>query len=253
MKSRRKQLVTVVIPCYNEGENITKVIRGFYKSALVKDAFDFDILVVDNNSKDNTAEAAREAGARVISEQNQGKGYAMRTGFRNIHPQADYVVMLDGDNTYDPQEVLRLLEPLHHNFCDVVVGTRLGGKIKQNAMPFGNRGFNWICVFLVRQIYRANVTDVLSGYFAWKRVVIEGVVPYLRSPGFALEMELITKMGRMNYQLYSVPISYEKRVAGNGISAWDVIPILKMFFNNLFWSPQSIPDHGKKLKRTVEA
>ena len=233
-----KLKVTVVIPCYNEAGNIENVIRAFHKSTLARQAFDFDILVVDNNSEDTTAVIAQNAGARVIFETRQGKGYAMRTGFRNIDPEAAYVVMLDGDDTYSPEEVLRLLEPIHHNFCDVVVGSRLGGKMDESSMAFGNRGFNWLCVFLARVFYRANVTDVLSGYYAWKREVIEALTPHLRSPGFALEMEMITKMARMKYDMYSVPISYHKRVSGSGISPMDSIPILRMFLNNLYWSPR---------------
>jgi glycosyltransferase involved in cell wall biosynthesis len=239
MSSRVKQLVTVVIPCYNEAGNIDQVVRGFHTSELVKEAFDFDILVVDNNSADGTAEIAGQAGARVIHEPRQGKGYAMRTGFRNIHPNATYVVMLDGDGTYRPDEALRLLEPLHHNFCEVVIGSRLGGKMYDRPMRFGNRGFNWLCVHIVRIFYRANVTDVLSGYYAWKRDIIEELVPHLYASGFALEMEMITKMARMKHDMYSVPISYHKRSFGTGIRAIDSIPILKMFAKNLLWTPRS--------------
>lgn len=243
-----KRIVTVVIPCYNEAGSIAQVVKSFYTSKLVNNAFDFDILVVDNNSKDDTAAIAREAGARVLHEHKQGKGHAMRTGFRNIHPQADYVVMLDGDATYKSQEVLRLLEPIHHGFCDVVVGSRLSGKMLANSMAFGNRGFNWLCVFIVRFFYRANVTDILSGYYAWRRDVIEKVAPQLHASGFALEMELITKMARMKYDMYSVPISYQKRTSGSGISPLDSIPILKMFLRNLFWKPTSVqPQETEKL------
>lgn len=235
---RDKRLVTVVIPCYNEAGNIRKVIRGFQASELVKESFDFDILVVDNNSTDNTATIARRAGARVINEPRQGKGYAMRTGFRNIHPKAAYVVMLDGDDTYRPDEALRLLEPLHHDFCDVVIGSRLGGKMYDNSMRLGNRGFNWLCVHIVRIFYRANVTDVLSGYYAWKRDVVIGLLPHLDASGFSLEMEMVTKMAKMNCDVYSVPISYHRRVSGSGISPLDSIPILRMFVANLFWKPR---------------
>jgi glycosyltransferase involved in cell wall biosynthesis len=233
------QEVTVVIPCRNEADSIAQVIGDFRKSTLVNRAFDFDILVVDNNSTDDTAAVAARAGARVIHESRRGKGYAMRTGFRNISPGAAYVVMLDGDSTYKSEEVLRLLEPIHHNFCDVVVGSRLGGKMYDDSMALGNRGFNWLCVFLVRLFYRANVTDALSGYYAWKREVIDTLLQHLRASGFALEMEMITRMARLKYEMYSVPISYHKRTAGAGIRPLDSLPILQMFVQNLHWSPRS--------------
>ena len=76
----KKQLVTILIPCHNEAENILKVITNFHKSYLAKAAFDFDILVIDNVSSDNTAEIARKAGARVIRENKKGKGYAVENG-----------------------------------------------------------------------------------------------------------------------------------------------------------------------------
>jgi glycosyltransferase involved in cell wall biosynthesis len=203
---------------------------------LAKDSFHFDLIVVDNNSTDQTAEIAEQAGARVITETHKGKGNAMRAGFDNIDPDAEYVVMIDGDDTYRPEEVLRLLEPLHNNFCDVVIGSRLGGKIHGEAMNTFNRGGNWMYTHLVRIIYRLNVTDVLSGYFAWKRTVIDDLAPHLHSQGFAIEMEMITKMSRMKLSVYSVPISYHQR---GGISnlrpIHDGIGILQTFSKNLRW------------------
>lgn len=142
MKTTKHQ-VAVIIPCYNEADNIAKVIRGFFTARLAKASFSFDLIVVDNGSSDKTAEFAALAGARVVSEPRKGKGRAMRAGFNSIKPNAEYVVMIDGDDTYRPVEVLRMLEPLANNFCDVVVGSRLGGKINGNAMRSMNRGGNW--------------------------------------------------------------------------------------------------------------
>ena len=107
----------------------------------------------------------------------------------------DYVVMLDGDNTYQPKEVLRLIELLHSGFYDVALGSRMGGRISEGSMAGFNQAGNWIFSHLVRYFYRVNVTDVLTGYFAWKREVVERLRPHLVSKGFAIEMEMITKMG----------------------------------------------------------
>jgi dolichol-phosphate mannosyltransferase len=249
-----KPIVTVVVPCYNEAGSIAKVIRDFHKSELNKAIFDFDILVVDNNSKDNTAEVATEAGARVLTEYRQGKGFAIRTGFANIHPDAKYVVMLDGDDTYRPEEVLRLLEPLHHNFCDVVVGSRLGGKISGGSMNRLNRIGNWCFTFMARYYYGTNVTDVLSGYFAWKREVIVKLEPHLRSHGFAIEMEMLTKMARMGYEVYSVPISYYQRAGSTNLRPFgDGYKILKMFLSNTFWKLPPVKAQEQEKEIEVEA
>jgi glycosyltransferase involved in cell wall biosynthesis len=238
---QEKLLVSVIIPCYNESASIAKVLRDFHKSSLAKASFVFDLLVIDNNSTDNTGDIARQAGARVILEPQKGKGHAMRTGFANIDPKAKYVLMIDGDDTYRPEEALRMLEPLHHGFCDVVVGSRLGGKVHGGAMRRFNRGGNWLYTHLVRLIYKANVTDVLSGYFAWKREVIDTLTPRLLSPGFTIEMEMITKMARMNYEIYSVPISYYPRAGHSNLQPiHDGIQILKMFFRNLRWEQPAV-------------
>ncbi len=237
--STAKKLVTVVIPCYNEGASIANVIHGFKCTSIADDYFNFDILVIDNNSKDNTSEEAKNAGARVITETKQGKGHAIRTGFNNIHPSAEYVVMLDGDDTYRPEEVLRMLEPLHHNFCDVVVGSRLGGKIRGDAMHSVNRAGNWLYTHLVRLVYSVNITDVLSGYFAWKRPVVENLAPNLVSSGFAIEMEMITKMSKMGYEIYSVPISYNLRAGESHLRPFhDGALILQMLGRNIIWKHQ---------------
>ena len=237
--SMRPQKVTVVIPCYNEEAGIAAVINGFDRTELFRRGFELDIIVVDNNSSDSTAIVAHHAGARVISEHVKGKGNALRTGFANISQDTDYVVMLDGDATYDPKEVLRLLEPLRNNFADVIIGSRLGGKMEDGAMPLFNRVGNWLYTMLVRHFYQAGVTDVLTGYFAWKRSAIEELAPHLKSQGFAIEMEMVTKMARMGYAISSVPISYKPHSGESSLRPLrDGYRIFKMFFRNLRWSPE---------------
>lgn len=239
-----KQLVTVVIPCYNEAASISSVVKGFLDSTISNRLFLFDILVVNNASTDNTAAVAEKAGARVITEPQRGKGYAMHTGFANIAAEASYVIMIDGDDTYKPEEALRLLEPLYNDFCDVVVGSRLGGKIHGDGMTLLNRSGNWGFTHLVRFFYVANVTDVLSGYFAWKRQIIDDLAPQLRSNGFAIEMEMITKLARMRYEVYSVPISYRQRTGVSQLRPfYDGFRILRMFLKNVRWKqPSELPE-----------
>lgn len=112
MSQEQIKKVAVVIPCYNEALGIASVIKKFPHDKLTRNLFDIKIYVIDNNSADNTAAVARKAGAIVIHEAKKGKGNALRTGFRSLPDDIDYVVMLDGDDTYDPGEVLRLIEPL---------------------------------------------------------------------------------------------------------------------------------------------
>jgi glycosyltransferase involved in cell wall biosynthesis len=237
----KTQKVAVVIPCFNEEAGIASVIKGFDPQKLLQNGYELELIVVDNNSSDHTAAVARAAGARVISEGQKGKGNALRAGFSNLTPDTAYVVMLDGDDTYNPKEIVRMLEPLRSDFCDVVIGSRLGGKMLDKSMHTFNRLGNWMYTMLVRQFYRASVTDVLTGYFAWKREVIDELTPHLQSPGFAIEMEMITKMARLGYEIYSVPISYHPRSGESNLHPIrDGYRILKMFLKNLFWSPEPL-------------
>ena len=232
--------ITVVIPCYNEEDGIAAVVRSFPRAALRRQGYLLEVLVVDNNSKDQTAEVARAAGARVLHEPQQGKGNAIRAGFYNISDDTDYVVMCDGDDTYKAHEILRLVEPLDSGFCDVVIGSRLSGKIAEGSMKGLNRLGNWGFSFLVRYIYGVNVTDTLTGYFAWKRDVVQRLRQHLTSSGFSIEMEMITKMARMGYQMYSVPITYEPRLGESSLRpVHDGVRILREFVRQLRWRPST--------------
>lgn len=205
--------------------------------------FETEVLVVDNNSEDKTAEIAKRKGAKVITEKKQGKGYAVITGFRNIPEDADIIAMIDGDNSYNIEELPRLIEPLENNFGDVIVGTRLNGRLTANSMTGFNRVGNWFFTFLARVGYKTNVTDVCSGFFAWKRPVIKNLVDHLDSNGFSIEMEMIAKMAKMNYPCYSVPISYDARNGKTSLKPIkDGISILHAWLRNLTWKPYTIDD-----------
>ena len=231
--------ISIIIPCFNEEKGIGKVIEGIPRKKLEALNYILDIVVVDNNSSDKTAEIAKSKGARVINEKKQGKGHAIIKAFKNLPRDAEIVVMLDGDNTYKSYEMLRLIEPLDTNFCDVVIGTRLSGKMSKDSMSYLNRIGNWALTFLVRIGYHGNVTDVCSGYFAWKKKVIDFIMPYLESEGFAIEMEMITKMARMGFEIYSVPITYECREGHSNLNLFtDGRKILSTWVKNFGWKPK---------------
>lgn len=242
--------ITLLIPCYNEAKSIGKVIDGIPKERLKHSGFTIEVLVIDNNSKDNTADIAKKKGARVIYEGNQGKGNAIRTGFKNISKDTDYIVMLDGDDTYKSAEILRLIEPLESGFADVIVGSRLEGKMTKNAMSFSHRLANWFFTFLTRQFYGANVTDTCTGYFAWKKSALDTLNGYIISKGFAIEAEMISKMAKLKLRVFSVPITYAPRPrdpnSKSKLSPWrDALKIIGMLIRNKGWSPKQ-ENHKKE-------
>ncbi len=230
--------VAVIIPCYNEAKGIADVIKKMPYKRAKRNHWNLHVYVIDNNSSDNTSEVARQAGATVIHEPKKGKGNALRTGFASLPETTDFVVMLDGDDTYDSGEVLRMIEPLYNEFCSVVIGSRMGGKRTADSMSFTSFVGNWFFTNIVRVTHKVPVTDVLTGYFAWTKQALDELRPHLRSDGFAIEMEMITKMARMKYDIYSVPISYTPRAGESNLNPIsDGARILRMFASTLQWRP----------------
>jgi glycosyltransferase involved in cell wall biosynthesis len=234
-----KKKLTILIPCYNEEKGIGKVIDGVPYEKLAHLGYQTDIIVINNNSVDQTIKIATEKGAKVISEKKQGKGNAIKTGFKNISEDTDYVVMLDGDNTYKSKEITRLLEPLENDFCDIVIGSRLEGRLSGDSLSLSHRLANWFFTFLVRRFYFVNTTDICSGYFAWKKKAIDDLSPHIKSDGFAIEAEMITKMARLGYKIFSVPITYDRREGNSKLSPYlDGLKITWMLLKNLVWKPE---------------
>ena len=232
--------ITVIIPCHNEEKGLEKMLSTFDRSAYQGKGYDIDIIVVDNNSTDDTVNVARRYAVETIHESKRGKGNALVAGFAHISDTTDYIVMLDGDGTYLLKELPRMIEPLESNFCHVVVGSRLQGKMSKSSLKYPNRVANWFFTFLVRRFYVANVTDVLSGYFAFKPGVVKLLAPHLTSHGFAIEMEIITKCQKLGFELYSVPITYDPREGVSKLNTVsDGLAILAMFFKNLAWRPDT--------------
>ena len=231
--------ITILIPCYNEEKGIGKVIDGVPIKQLNHHGFQAEIIVINNNSSDHTIEVAIEKGAKIVTEKKQGKGNALKTGFLNISNDTDYVVMLDGDDTYKSEEILRLIEPLENGFCDVILGSRLEGKQNDCSFSFSHRLANWFFTFFIRRFYLVNTTDTCTGYFAWKKKVVDELAPYIKSNGFAIEVEMITKMAKLGYKIYSVPITYDRREGHSKLSPiLDGLKITWMLFKNLTWKPQ---------------
>jgi len=231
--------ISILLPCYNEEKGLGKVIDGVPLKKLAYFGYQTEIIVINNNSNDYTVKVAQEKGAKVVSEKKKGKGNAIKTGFRNISSDTDYAVMLDGDNTYKSEEILRLIEPLENGFCDVILGSRLEGKINDCSFSLSHRLANWFFTFFVRRFYSVNTTDTCTGYFAWKKKVVDELAPHIKSSGFAIEAEMITKMAKLGYKIYSVPITYDRREGHSKLSPiLDGMKITWMLFKNLMWRPQ---------------
>jgi len=189
------------VPCHNEAATAGKVVRDF-RAALPE----AQVLVVDNASTDATAETARQAGARVLHEPRPGKGFALLAGFREARG-ADYFVMVDGDDTYPAEDVVKLLAAAGAG-ADMVVGTRLAGA-EQGAFRAGHSLGNRLFNLLVRMLFGVRTGDLFSGYRVLSRRFLETTPLIAR--GFEVEAELALQAVVQGYRTVEVPIRYRAR------------------------------------------
>lgn len=199
--------VAVLVPCYNEAITIAKVVDDFRRCLP-----DADIYVYDNNSSDDTARIAAEHGAIVRREPRQGKGHVVRQMLRDI--DADYYIMVDGDDTYPAEAARSLIEPLIVGEADMCVGDRLsnGTYGEENDRAFHGFGNNLVR-FLIKLLYGFKFSDVMTGYRSFNRVFAQ-TMPVL-SPGFEIETELSIHAVDKGWKIAEVPIDYRDRPEGS--------------------------------------
>lgn len=171
--------LAILVPCYNEGVTIAKVVREF--QAVLPQA---QIYVYDNNSTDNTKENAEAAGAIVREEYQQGKGNVVRRMFRDI--VADFYIMVDGDDTYDPSVAVRMLEIAKKGPYDLINCIRTDND--KSAYRSGHRWGNTMLTGVVRTIFGDRVRDMLSGYKLFSRRFVKSFPA--SSNGFDIETEI---------------------------------------------------------------
>ncbi|KHD38460.1 glycosyl transferase family protein [Clostridium acetobutylicum] len=199
--------IAVLIPCYNEELTIKKVINDFKK--VLPDAY---IYVYDNNSKDNTAAIAKESGAIVVREPRQGKGNVVRSMFKDI--DADYYIMVDGDDTYPAEFAKELLKPIINGEADMTIGDRLsnGTYESENKRAFHNFG-NKLVKNLIGKLFKNDINDIMTGYRAFNRYFVK-TIPVLSS-GFEIETEMSIHALDKKFLLKEIPIDYRDRPEGS--------------------------------------
>ncbi|HEX3279588.1 MAG TPA: glycosyltransferase [Pyrinomonadaceae bacterium] len=197
--------IAVLIPCYNEEPTVAQVVEQF--RAELPGA---QVYVFDNNSSDRTAAEARRAGAIVLSERRQGKGYVVQAMFRRI--DADFYVMVDGDGTYPPAAIHGLLAPVVSGDVDMVIGSRLHAD-SQSQFKQMNRLGNRLVRALLNFIFHVQLTDILSGYRVFNRRFVKGLP--LFGGGFEIETELTIKAVQRGYRVLEMPVDLSHRPAGS--------------------------------------
>ena len=195
--------ISVIIPTMNEPA-IADVLHDVL-DALQQ--YSVEVIVVDK-SKDETATRAAELGVKVIHQTGTGYGDAYITGFKHISEDTEIVVILDGDYTYDPYDIPKLLQPINDG-ADVVIGTRFA-LMDKGAMSRRNALGNRMLTALLRSLYHVRVTDSQSGMRAIRRSALDRLK--LQSPNMPFASEMIIEAQKENLAITEVPIRYRARV-----------------------------------------
>src|ERR1700739_1414049 len=217
--------IAVLVPCYNEEAAVAAVVKGFRQALPAAQVY-----VYDNNSRDRTAEVAREAGAEVRIERRQGKGHVVRRMFADI--DADVYVLVDGDTTYDAPSAPRMIEKLLAEHLDMVVRLRVDRE--QAAYRPGHRTGNWLLTSFLSSVFGQAFKDILSGYRVFSRRFVKSF-PVL-SDGFEIETEFTGHALEMSLAVAEVETPYYARPEGSfsKLSTWGdgfriLGPILKLY------------------------
>ncbi len=211
MKDEIFPSIIVIIPAYNEEEAIPFVIKE------IPD-FVSEIIVVNNNSTDDTAGAALRAGATVVEEIRSGYGYACLKGIEyatQINPRPEILVFIDGDHSDYPEEMGLLINKIMQDDCDLVIGSRALGKIEQGSMTIPQLFGNWLATRLLRLFYGVKYTD-LGPFRAARFSSLLRMNMQDTTYGWTVEMQL--KAAKLKMKVAEVPVRYRKRIGFSKIS-----------------------------------
>jgi glycosyltransferase involved in cell wall biosynthesis len=221
--------VSVIIPTHNEAQAISRVLADLPPGITT------EVIVVDSNSNDGTAEIAAKMGARVISEPRRGYGRACLTGLANADAP-DIVVFLDGDYSDRPAELPLLLSPIIEDRADITLGSRLADQRNRGAQPwhavFGNR----LAASLIGLLYGVKITD-LGPFRAGRAHVLRALALEEATYGWAVEM--ILKGALAGFRIVEVPVSYHPRIGKSKISgtlkgtagaAWFILSRIVLYY-----------------------
>lgn len=202
--------LSIVIPVYNEEKTLLKILEK-----VRAQPFDKEIILVDDGSTDGTREILENlefSEVRVfLHQENQGKGAALRTGFKEV--TGDIVIIQDADLEYNPEEYGSLIQPILDDYADVVYGARfLGGP--HRVLYFWHYCGNKLLTLITNVLFNINLNDMETCYKVFRKEALEGVE--ITSNRFGFEPEITARMVRANQRIYEVPISYFGRTYEEG-------------------------------------
>ena len=203
-------IITVIIPAFNEEKSIGKVV-----SDIPRDLIEH-VIVVNNNSNDNTVEVAKSAGAIVMDEPRRGYGWACLKGIEKSRElKTDIVVFMDGDYSDYPEEIVKVIAPILEDNHDMVIGSRVLGKREKGSLTPQQVFGNWLATKLIRFFYGARFTD-LGPFRAIKSDALEQLKMADKTYGWTIEMQIKASKEKMKF--CEVPVNYRKRIGISKVS-----------------------------------
>ncbi len=229
--------VSLVFPALNEEKNIARAIEDFKKIKICD-----EIIVVDNNSKDNTAKIARKNGAKVVYESKRGYGYALRKGM--IKARGDYIILSEPDGTFDARDAVKLVKGLDK--YDFVAGTRTNKDFIEEGANMGRllRYGNMTVAKIMQVLFRTpSLSDCGCTFRVMKKSVVKAILPRLTVGGSHFLPETIINSAIAGFKILEVPVHYRARVGESKITGskvrsikvgWNMVKlIMKYRFGNI--------------------
>lgn len=240
--------LSIVVPAFNEEATLARVVEK-----LIHVPYLFEIVIVDDCSTDRTLEIARQLAAEyrqvraLTHERNRGKTDALRTGFAET--RGDIVIVQDADLEYDPSEMIEVIQPIVDGVADVVFGSRFLVRKAARVLYFYHYIANKSLTFFSNLLTNINLSDVETGYKAFRGEIIRNMV--ITSKGFGFEIEVTAKVAKLGCAIFEVPISYYGRTyeQGKKIGMTDGIAAIWYivrynWLTSLAASYRTIPDLG---------
>lgn len=204
--------ISVIIPCYNEEDNIEECIKRIPELNQ-----GYEIIVVDDGSTDRTAEVAKKIDRKNLKviryTPNMGKGRAIRVGIDNA--SGDIMAQVDADSQFPPEELPRLIEPILNGEADIVFGSRFlpESTTQEGSLTILKRIANFVVSGLISLVCMQRITDIQAGFKAWKSNVIREL--NIREKSFAYEPEIAIMAAKKGYKITEVPVNYKMRHSGS--------------------------------------
>ena len=206
--------IVFVVPTLDEEEGVGLVLDGINK---VMHQNNHIVLVVDGHSEDRTIPIAKDRGAHILFQRENGYGDALMTGFNFACEElnADVIVMMDADGTYDPNDIPKLLNPILEKRADLVIGNRFSG-MKQGCMPFVNRIGNRVLSWIVKRTLGIKINDTQCGIRALRVELIKHVT--MKTKGMPFATEMLAEAKQVNARIVEVPVAYHQRIGNTKLN-----------------------------------